>query len=89
MIWSWFNRQDLNITPDNCDWSDALQPILTAFWNALSLFHRSSSLAESLTVGCALTSKFTEGCLSGYSLCSSSFGTTTISPVENAPTRAL
>ena len=48
MIWSWLNRRDLNITPDNCDWSNALQPILTAFWNALSLFQHSSFLAEFL-----------------------------------------
>jgi hypothetical protein len=48
IIWAWLNRQNLNITPDNPDWPSALQPILAAFWQALALFHRSSSLAESL-----------------------------------------
>ena len=48
IIWAWLNRQDLNITPDDGDWPTALQPTLAAFWQALALFHRSSSLAESL-----------------------------------------
>jgi hypothetical protein len=48
IIWTWLNRQDLHITLDNGDWPTGLHPVLVAFWQALTLFHRSSSLAESL-----------------------------------------
>lgn len=48
IIWTWLNRHSLQISPDTPACPVALQPALSAFWQALSLFHRSSSLAESI-----------------------------------------
>jgi hypothetical protein len=47
IVWAWQHRQDLslNITTD---FPEDLRPIVYAVWEALGLFHRSSSLAESL-----------------------------------------
>lgn len=45
IIWAWQHRQDLNL---DTDFPAALQPIVRAVWDVLGLFHRSSSLAESL-----------------------------------------
>jgi len=47
IVWAWKHQKELDssvaqLFPDN------QQALVTAFWNALSLFHRSSSLAESL-----------------------------------------
>jgi len=47
LIWAWQHRQDLELNTDT-DFPETLQPVVHAFWDALSLFHRSSSLAESL-----------------------------------------
>jgi hypothetical protein len=47
VIWAWQHRQELNVNIA-ADFPAALQPVVRAFWDALSLFHRSSSLAESL-----------------------------------------
>jgi hypothetical protein len=47
IIWAWRHRQDLSLNIDT-DFPEDLRPIAYAVWEALSLFHRSSSLAESL-----------------------------------------
>ena len=47
LIWAWRHRQDLSLNIDT-DFPEHLRPIAYAVWDALSLFHRSSSLAESL-----------------------------------------
>jgi len=47
IIWAWRHGQDLNLNIDT-DFPEDLRPIAYAAWEALSLFHRSSSLAESL-----------------------------------------
>ena len=47
ILCAWQHRQALALVPGEGFPSD-LQPIVRAFWTALSLFHRSSSLAESL-----------------------------------------
>lgn len=47
MIWAWKHQKELGITVEQVLPADQLD-LVTAFWNALSLFHRSSSLAESL-----------------------------------------
>lgn len=47
IIWAWQHQYALDLTPDQV-LSAHHQPVVLAFWNALSLFHRSSSLAESL-----------------------------------------
>ncbi len=47
IIWAWKHQKELGIPVEQVlPASD--QNLVTAFWNALSLFHRSSSLAESL-----------------------------------------
>jgi hypothetical protein len=46
ITWSWQHHMALALTPDQV-LSAHHQPVVLAFWNALSLFHRSSSLAES------------------------------------------
>lgn len=48
ILWAWLNRQTFNISPDTASVPASLQPCLAAFWQALALFHRASSLAESL-----------------------------------------
>jgi hypothetical protein len=47
IVWAWQHRQDLSLNIDT-DFPENLRPIAYALWEALSLFHRSSSLAESL-----------------------------------------
>jgi len=48
ILWVWLNRHAFNISPDTGGFPASLQPCLAAFWHALTLFHRASSLAESL-----------------------------------------
>ena len=48
ILWAWLNRQTLNISLGTASVPTSLQPCLAAFWQALNLFHRASSLAESL-----------------------------------------
>jgi hypothetical protein len=47
IIWAWKHRQALNLNLDT-DFSEELRPIVPIVWDTLGLFHRSSSLAESL-----------------------------------------
>jgi hypothetical protein len=47
IIWAWHNRHELDLDTD-ADIPETLRPSLAAIWDTLSLFHRSSSLAESL-----------------------------------------
>jgi hypothetical protein len=47
VVWAWRHRQDLSLDIAT-DFPEDLRPIAYAVWDALSLFHRSSSLAESL-----------------------------------------
>jgi len=47
IVWAWQHRQDLSLNIAT-DFPEELQPIAYALWDAFSLFHRSSSLAESL-----------------------------------------
>ena len=45
ILWAWQQRQELDL---RSDFPPTLQPAIQAIWEVLSLFHRSSSLAESL-----------------------------------------
>jgi hypothetical protein len=47
IIWAWKHQKELEITLEQV-LPASQQDLVAAFWNALSLFHRSSSLAESL-----------------------------------------
>jgi hypothetical protein len=47
IIWAWQDRQELNLNIDT-DISQDLRSVVRTVWDALGLFHRSSSLAESL-----------------------------------------
>ena len=47
IIWTWQHRKELGLSADQV-LSPQDQVVVLAFWEALSLFHRSSSLAESL-----------------------------------------
>lgn len=47
LIWAWQHRHDLNLDLDT-DFPQPLRPVVQAVWQTLALFHRSSSLAESL-----------------------------------------
>jgi len=47
ILWAWQHRQALALTPGE-GFPAHLQATVRAFWTALSFFHRSSSLAESL-----------------------------------------
>jgi hypothetical protein len=47
IVWAWQQRQALHLEAGE-GFPTALQPVVRAFWEALSLFHRSSSLAEAL-----------------------------------------
>jgi hypothetical protein len=47
LVWAWQHRQALQLSADQI-LPAPFQPIATAFWEVLALFHRSSSLAESL-----------------------------------------
>jgi hypothetical protein len=48
IIWSYKHQQELGLSNAGEGFPEQLQPIVEAYWEALSLFHRSSSLAESL-----------------------------------------
>jgi hypothetical protein len=47
VIWAWQHRQALNLNIDT-DIPEALRSVVHTVWDTLELFHRSSSLAESL-----------------------------------------
>jgi len=47
IIWAWQHRQALNLNIDT-DLPETLRSVVCTVWNTLGLFHRSSSLAESL-----------------------------------------
>lgn len=47
ILWAWRHRETLAVDIE-ADFPVALQPAAYAYWAALSLFHRASSLAESL-----------------------------------------
>ena len=47
ILWAWQHRQELDLNIAS-DFPQALQPLVKRAWQVLSLFHRSSSLAESL-----------------------------------------
>lgn len=47
IIWAWQHQKELGISIEQL-LPTSQQNLVVAFWNALSLFHRSSSLAESL-----------------------------------------
>jgi len=47
IIWAWQNRHELDLDT-GADIPETLRPSVAALWDTLSLFHRSSSLAESL-----------------------------------------
>lgn len=47
ILWAWQHRQELDLNIDT-DIPAALRPVVSTVWEALELFHRSSSLAESL-----------------------------------------
>jgi len=47
IIWTWQHRQELNLNIDT-DIPEALRSVVRTAWDILALFHRSSSLAESL-----------------------------------------
>ena len=45
ILWAWQHRQSLSPNLDT-DFSEQLRPIVRSLWDTLTLFHRSSSLAE-------------------------------------------
>jgi hypothetical protein len=47
IVWAWRHRQALDLQVDD-GFPAPLRPVVRAFWRALDLFHRASSLAESL-----------------------------------------
>jgi hypothetical protein len=47
IVWAWQHRQALNLNIDT-DIPETLRSVVHAVWDTLGLFHRSSSLAESL-----------------------------------------
>jgi hypothetical protein len=47
IVWAWQHRQALALKAGE-GFPESLRPVVKAFWEVLSLFHRSSSLAESL-----------------------------------------
>jgi hypothetical protein len=49
ILWTWQHRHELNVDIDT-DIPERLRSVMRAVWDTLGLFHRSSSLAES--VGC-------------------------------------
>jgi hypothetical protein len=48
IIWSYKHQQELCISRAGEGFPEDMQPIVKAFWETIPLFHRSSSLAESL-----------------------------------------
>jgi hypothetical protein len=47
IIWAWQHRRELNLDIET-DFPEGLRLVVPVVWNTLGLFHRSSSLAESL-----------------------------------------
>lgn len=47
LVWIWLHQQELGVTAQQI-LTPEQQPLVTAVWEALTLFHRSSALAESL-----------------------------------------
>jgi hypothetical protein len=47
ILWAWQHRQELNLNLDT-DFPERLHAVVRSVWDILALFHRSSSLAESL-----------------------------------------
>lgn len=47
LVWAWLHQRELGLSPHEI-LTPGQQSLVTAFWEALALFHRSSSLAESL-----------------------------------------
>jgi len=47
VLWAWQHRHALNLDIDT-DFPETLRPVIRTLWDTLGLFHRSSSLAESL-----------------------------------------
>ena len=47
ILWAWQHRQALELEP-GAGFPEVQQPVVQAYWEILALFHRSSSLAESL-----------------------------------------
>lgn len=47
ILWAWQHRQALDLEPGD-GFPEAHQLVVQAFWEILALFHRASSLAESL-----------------------------------------
>jgi hypothetical protein len=47
LVWAWQQHQALNLSIEH-DFSEELRPVVHSLWDTLGLFHRSSSLAESL-----------------------------------------
>lgn len=47
LVWAWQHRHALALQPGE-GFPASLQPVVRTFWEGLSLFHRSSSLAEAL-----------------------------------------
>jgi hypothetical protein len=47
LVWTWLHQQELGVSAQDILALDQ-QPLVTAVWEALNLFHRSSALAESL-----------------------------------------
>lgn len=47
ILWAWKHQKELQIRVEQV-LPDSQQDLVSAFWNALALFHRSSSLAEAL-----------------------------------------
>ena len=47
ITWAWKHQKELDVTVEQV-LPSSYQDLVVAFWNALSLFHRSSSLVESL-----------------------------------------
>jgi hypothetical protein len=48
IIWAYKHREELDLENPGAGFPPDLHPVVEAFWQALSTFHRSSSLAESL-----------------------------------------
>jgi hypothetical protein len=84
--WAWQHRQSLNI---DTDFPVALRPITRAVWEAFYLFHRSSSLAESLHSWLRPYLQIHRVMPSGCSLYCNSSGTIMLSSGASAQATAL
>jgi len=79
ILWSWQYRQELNLDIAT-DISEGLRAVASAAWDLLGLFHRSSSLAESLHSWLRPYLQIHRGMSrGGCCLCCNSSGTTTCS----------